>query len=228
MLVDAKPPLDEDLLLHYGIPGMKWGQRHDYIPKGIWGHGRSAGGGGGSAPRPRGGSASSGGSVRRSSGTAPRHTGMSKGKKIAIGVGVVGGAAAAAYFLSKTGTRPHASAMTSRSNRAGLKMTMGILKTSGKVSVASIKGGAKVTKVGAKVGYKTTKVVGKGAGKAGKAVAKNSAKATSDFIKNLKKPSGPPKAVRGEKFGKMLLGEYGPNSTGGGLAYYVPNRRKRK
>lgn len=29
MLVDEKPPLDEDLLKHYGIPGMKWGVRRD-------------------------------------------------------------------------------------------------------------------------------------------------------------------------------------------------------
>lgn len=29
MLVDEKPPLDEALLAHYGIPGMKWGQRRD-------------------------------------------------------------------------------------------------------------------------------------------------------------------------------------------------------
>lgn len=226
MLVDAKPPLDEDLLLHYGIPGMKWGQRHDYIPIGRGGGG--GGGGGGGLFHPNRAAAPAPSQARRSA-APPQRTGMSRGKKIALGVGIVGGAAAAAYFLSKTGTRPHAQAMTSRSNAAGLKMTMGILKRSGKMGLSGIKGMPKVAKVGGKATYKTSKFVGKTAGKAGKTVAVNSSKTARDFISKLKTPSGP-STVRGEKFGKVLLGEYGPKgftSGGGGLAY-VPSRLPRR
>src|SRR4051794_16711747 len=84
MLVDEKPPLDEDLLMHFGVPGMKWGHR-----------------------KPR----ESGSSSGRSS--APKQ-GMSTKKKVAVGVGVgvaVAGAAAAAYFLARSGKSP-VSAMT--------------------------------------------------------------------------------------------------------------------
>lgn len=27
MFDDEKPPLDDDLLMHYGVPGMRWGRR---------------------------------------------------------------------------------------------------------------------------------------------------------------------------------------------------------
>lgn len=236
MLVDAKPPLDEDILLHYGIPGMKWGQRHDYIPIG----GQRGGGGAPVNTSParraapvntasgRRGAAPSTNNASRNAGA--QRQGMSTGKKVAIGVGIVGGAAAAAYFISKTGTRPSAASMTSRSNAAGLRMTMGVLKRSGKVGVSTIKGTGKVAKVTGKVGFKTGKVIGKGVGKAGKTVATNSASTAREFISALKKEataSGPSK-VSGEKFGKLLLGEYGPKgfSSGGGLAY-VPTQRPR-
>lgn len=80
MIVDEKPPLDENLLMHFGIKGMKWGHRKA----------RDSGG------------ASSGGS------SAPKQ-GMSTKKKVAIGVGVgaaVVGAAAASYFLVRRGKSP--------------------------------------------------------------------------------------------------------------------------
>lgn len=80
MLVDEKPPLDEDLLMHFGIKGMRWGHR-----------------------KPQ----ESGSSSGRSS-AAPKQ-GMSTKKKVAIGVGIgvgVAGAAAAAYFLARSGKSP--------------------------------------------------------------------------------------------------------------------------
>jgi hypothetical protein len=74
MLVAEKPPLDEDLLMHFGIKGMKWGHR------------------------------------KTRSSSSSGHTGskqkMSTGKKVAIGAAVVGGAAAAAFILTKTGRLP--------------------------------------------------------------------------------------------------------------------------
>lgn len=229
MLVDEKPPLDEDLLLHYGIPGMKWGQRHDYIPIG-----RGGGGGGGSAPTPRfgRGPAPSANSGRRSGGggSAPQQQGMSTMKKLAIGGGIVAGVAAGAYLLSKTGTRPHAASMTSRSNAIGIKTTMGILKRTGKVGISGIKGMPKVAKVGGKATYKTTKFVGKTVGKGGKTVVVNSSRATRDFISRMRNSAGGgPSKVRGEKFGKLLLGQYGTSgfTSGGGLAY-VPTRLPRR
>lgn len=224
MLVDEKPSLDEDLLIHFGIKGMRWGVRKpDYIPVG---RSSSAGVNYGSHPNVRRAANPSGGASAPRPRT-PQKQGMSKGKKIAIGVGVVGGAAAAAYFLSKTGTRPHAQAMTSRSNRLGLKMAMGTLKTSGKVSVKGLKVGGKVAKVGAKAGYKTGKVVGKGAVKGGRSVAVNSYKGATNYVQSLKgRPPSGPSVVRGEKFGKLLLGEYGPGSSSGGVGIINVRRRK--
>lgn len=220
MLVDDKPSLDESLLTHFGIPGMKWGHRKpDYIPVGRSG---AAGVNYGSRPNVR--SAANPSAAPRS---VPQRQGMSTGKKVAIGVGIVGGAAAAAYFLSKTGTRPMAQSMTSRSNRAGLKMTLSVLKNSGKVSVKSLKVGGKVAKVGGKVGFKTTKLAGKGVAKGSTAIARNSYKGASEFISNLKSKPNATSAVRGERFGRLLLGEYGPGSSSGGGAILGVRRRKR-
>lgn len=230
MLVDEKPSLDEDLLIHFGIKGMRWGVRKpDYIPVG---GGQSAGVDYGSHPNVRRAANPSASAprpqyVRPPRGAAPKKHGMSTGKKVAIGAGVVAGAAAAAYFLSKTGTRPHAQAMTSRSNRLGLKMALGTLKTSGKVSVKGLKVGGKVAKVGGKVGFKTGKVVGKGAVKGGRAVAVNSYKGATNYVQSLKgRPPSGPSVVRGEKFGKLLLGEYGPGSSSGGVGIINVRRRK--
>lgn len=229
MLVDEKPSLDEDLLAHYGIPGMKWGHRKpDYIPVG-----RPSGVNYGpqkmvrpaknpskTAARPQ--------YVQQPKARPAQKQGMSTGKKVAIGVGVVGGAAAAAYFLSKSGTRPMARSLTARSNRAGLKMTMSVLKNSGKVSVKGIKVGAKTTKVAGKVGFKTSKVVGKAAGRGAKTVAKNSYDSGRQFIEDLKhRPPTPQSKIRGEKFGKLLLGEYGPK-VGAGKVNGVANMRLRR
>lgn len=205
MLVEDKPPLDDELLAHFGIPGMKWGQRKGYIPVGRPG---------GARPAPQ----------------SQQSQGHALMKKLAIGGGIVAGVAAGAYLLSKTGTRPSARAMTSRSNAAGLKMTMGLLKRTGKMSLSGIKGMPKVAKVGGKAAFKTTRFVGKQAGSATKRVAVNSTKTTRDFIEKMRSapPSGPAK-VRGEKFGKLLLGQYGTRglTSGGGLAY-VPNRLPRR
>lgn len=32
MIHDEKPPLDDDLLMHYGVPGMRWGHRKNAAP----------------------------------------------------------------------------------------------------------------------------------------------------------------------------------------------------
>lgn len=155
--------------------------------------------------------------------------GMSTGKKVAIGVGIAGGAAAAAYFLSKSGTRPMARSLTARSNRAGLKMTLSVLKNSGKVSVKGLKVAGKTTKVASKVGYKTTKVVGKAAARGTKTVAKNSYDQGSEFIRSLKnRPPTPQSTIRGEKFGKLLLGEYGRGASGSGRAGVANVRLRRR
>lgn len=90
MLVDDKPPLDEDLLIHFGVPGMKWGHRKARETSGPR-SGRSSG--------PSGGS----GSGRAA---APQKKGWSTKKKVAVagaGVGIAVGAAAAAYILMKRG-----------------------------------------------------------------------------------------------------------------------------
>ena len=68
-----KPPLDEDLLIHFGVKGMRWGRRK---------------------------AADSGTSTE---GSSTNNEGMSTGKKVAIGAGLVLGAGAAAYVISKYG-----------------------------------------------------------------------------------------------------------------------------
>jgi hypothetical protein len=71
MIHDQKPPLDEALLIHYGVKGMKWGVHHT---------------------RPD--------EAERRARFSP------KAKKIAAGVAVAGGAAAAAYLIAKHGNVP--------------------------------------------------------------------------------------------------------------------------
>lgn len=65
-IVAEKPPLDDELLMHFGVKGMRWGHRNPDDP--------------------------------------PNKT--STTKKVAIGVGVVAGAAAAAYIISRRGKVP--------------------------------------------------------------------------------------------------------------------------
>lgn len=75
MLVDEKPPLDEDLLMHFGVPGMKWGHRK---------------------------ARDSGGSGRSS---APKRKMSTKKKVIlaGVGAGIAVGAATTAFILAKRG-----------------------------------------------------------------------------------------------------------------------------
>lgn len=90
MLVAEKPPLDEDLLLHYGIPGMKWGHRKARETTG---------------PRRRA-AATTTGSSGSGRAAAPQKKGWSTKKKVVVagaGVGIAVGAAATAYILMKRG-----------------------------------------------------------------------------------------------------------------------------
>lgn len=90
MLVDEKPPLNEDLLMHYGVPGMKWGHRKARETAG---------------PR-RGSAQAPGGSSRSGRAATPQKKGWSTKKKVAVvgaGVGIAVGAAATAYILAKRG-----------------------------------------------------------------------------------------------------------------------------
>jgi hypothetical protein len=81
---------DDDRLVHFGIKGMKWGQRKS----------RSSGGSGESSDKPK----------------------RSVGQKIALGVTIAAGAAAAAYFLNKRGNNPVKGLIErSYSDRAGAK-----------------------------------------------------------------------------------------------------------
>jgi hypothetical protein len=84
MIDTNKPPLEGVYLAHFGIRGMKWGQRK---------------------AEPSGGSSngSTGGSTGSASGSSGQNQGMSTKKKVAIGVGVVAGAAATAYLLNRFG-----------------------------------------------------------------------------------------------------------------------------
>ena len=205
MLVDEKPPLDEDLLLHYGIPGMKWGQRKAPDPL----VGRRPGMG---PPDPTGRSESSAvepASTNRSSlAAAPPRRPMSKGTKVAIGIA---GVAAASYVLSKYGMKPRAQAMTSSSNRAGARMALGVLKRSGKVGVGTLKRAPGVAKVAGKATFKTTRFAGRQATRGVVSVSKASGRSIQTAYNNLKNtPAKAPTSISGKRFGNMLLGSYGP------------------
>lgn len=94
MLVDDKPPLDEDLLMHFGVPGMKWGHRK---------------------ARDTGGSGRSGGSA------SPKKPMSVKTKTILAGVGVslaVGGAATAYILAKRSGVKIPKVATAGRIERA--------------------------------------------------------------------------------------------------------------
>lgn len=92
MLVDEKPPLDEDLLMHFGIRGMKWGQRK---------------------ARPSGGSGGS---------SAPKQKMSTKKKvAVGLGVAAVG-ASVAAYILSKRGNSVAKAAVRVESKAASLAL----------------------------------------------------------------------------------------------------------
>lgn len=224
MLVDEKPALNDDLLIHYGIPGMRWGHRK---PQELVGDIRRSasnmlpfGSRRPAAPQPA--------TVRRPASNTQR-TGMSTGKKVAIGVGIAAGLAAGAYFLSKTGTRPSAQAMTGASNRAGLKMVGKILKVSGKTTVKSLKVAPKVAKVGGKATYKTTRLVAKGAYKGTTKLGKNTGAAIVRKYEAIQAARAAPKTVKrgASVFSKMLTGDYGPTipiPTAGGVLNSV--RRK--
>lgn len=73
MLIAEKPALDDDLLMHFGVKGMRWGKRKAFDSSGS---GTSSG---------------------------PAKPKMSTGKKVAIGIGVLAGAAAVATLSSKAG-----------------------------------------------------------------------------------------------------------------------------
>lgn len=215
MITMDKPPLDEELLAHYGIPGMKWGQRKAPDPlvgrqpaaaQQTYGGGRQAATG---QPQYANNSQSAqpSYSAPRSGGVAPQRRGMSKGAKIAIGVA---GLAAAGYFLSKTGTKPSARAMTGASNRIGRQTVVGLMKTYGRVGVSTLKAAPKVTGTAAKATYKTSRFAGKTAFRATKSVSKASANSVKTAIENLKNtPATKASPVRGKAFGNMLLGNYG-------------------
>lgn len=83
------PPLDEDLLIHFGVKGMRWGQRN---PRADEGERKATFG------KSDNNSSSSRGNAGSNSGG-----GMSGKKKVAIGLAVVGGAIAVGLILKKTG-----------------------------------------------------------------------------------------------------------------------------
>jgi hypothetical protein len=139
MIVAEKPPLDDDLLIHFGVKGMRWGHRK---PEEV-----STGGNRGSA--------------------APKAP-MSTGKKVAIGVGVAAGVAAAAYFLSKRGATPRTKALSSKSTRIGFKVAGRVMLRIGKMS-ANV--ATKTAKVTTKVGVKTATTTGRLGGQAVKKVS---------------------------------------------------------
>lgn len=240
MLTEEKPSL-EDALMHYGIPGMKWGRREVYVPVGRGGGTkvvRTAAPAGAPrrpiAPPPPAARRPAPPAANRPAPRSPAPKKQShglhmspRGKKIAIGVGIGVGVAAGAYFLSKTGGSSSARAMTGASNRAGLKMVTGILKTSGKVGVKGIRTAPKVGKVVGKAGYKTGKVVGKGVFKGTRAVARNSSKSVSTAYRNMQAQRALPKTVsRQPIFSDLLVGAYGNIAARPGEA--VSNARARR
>lgn len=223
MIVAEKPPLTEDLLVHYGIPGMKWGRRKPPDPL----IGRPAGYGDGRPETPAFWNGRKG-SVGTANHKTPKSvTGSSKkssskkegsfysrhrtGTKVAAGIA---GAAAAAYFLSKTGTRPSARAMTSGSNRIGRKAVVGVLKTYGKVGAKTLRAAPKVAGTTAKAGFKTSKFAGKTGLKVTKSVGRASSRSAQQAWQNIRNtPTAKVSPIRGQRLGNALLGNYGKQPT---------------
>ena len=89
--IDEKPPLNEDLLVHFGVKGMRWGHRKAQEKSAHRSSSSSA-----SLPK-----------QQKSSRFSPEQ--KAKAKKVAIGVGVLtvaAGTAYAAYILNKNGKLP--------------------------------------------------------------------------------------------------------------------------
>jgi hypothetical protein len=132
-LLAEKPPLDDDLLMHFGVKGMRWGHRKARDDEG-------------------------GGGARRSAPKPP----MSEGKKTAIKVAVGVGVAAGAYFLVRRGMTPRVRALEDKSTKIGFKAAGRVLKTIGKVTVKTVPKVAKTTgKIGVKVGTKSAQITGR-------------------------------------------------------------------
>lgn len=136
-----KPSLDDDLLLHFGIRGMKWGLRRKRDP----------------AP-------------------GEKRNGMSKSTKIAIGVSVAAGVAAAAYIVATRGQSPATRAFSSKANGAGRRMSMGIIKKMGSVTVKTLRTTANV---GSKAVVKTTTTTARLTTKATTTVGRNTGRTFS-------------------------------------------------
>jgi len=100
MLHDTKPPLDGDLLIHYGVPGMKWGQRRN---------------------RDSGGSSK----ISSSKSSQPKSK-SSNAKKVAFGVAAVAGAVAVGLLLAKSGNvKISAGGLTNPNSKLYNTMTAG-------------------------------------------------------------------------------------------------------
>lgn len=108
MITEEKPTLDEDLLMHFGIKGMKWGVKKAEDP---------------AKGRPHGSSDS---------------PGLSSHKKTMIKVAVGVGLAAGAYVMMTRGMTPRAKAMSSKSTRMGFRAVGKTLSTMGKVTVNTV------------------------------------------------------------------------------------------
>lgn len=149
MITVEKPPLDDDLLVHFGVPGMKWGRRKavEYTPTG-----RPAGSAQPVSQRPR----------------------LSAGQKKAIRSAVAVGAVAGLFVLAQRGQGPRALALQSKMLPIGVKANQKVLSGIGKTTVRSVPKVITTAKVTGKVGYKTAKGTGKVSVWAGKKIAKGS------------------------------------------------------
>jgi len=205
MFVTEKPPLDDELLIHYGIPGMRWGHRK---PEEV----------------------SSG--VRRVAGAAPvvkQRRKLSEGQKKAIRGAVAVGAVAGLFILSQRGMTPRGKALQAKTLPIGLNANRRVLGLYGKTAVRSvpkvITTTAKTAKVTGKVGVKTAKVGGRLGAWTGKTIARstyNAATARGEQIaasyRAYKAARLAPKPVKlGKRISQSLVDRFGsmrfrPNS----------------